>query len=182
MFLAMMTPQAIARSPSAAPEQVISGNAIVTDADTITIGGRTIRLLGLDAPETRQICIDNRGEPWQCGIAAKEAMESIIGTRQVACTVTSMDLYKRYLAWCRAEETPLNATIVARGWALAYRKYGTELVPHEDTARQSMAGLWSGAFIAPWDWRGRNDKTTIHGAYAVPIDSQDILVRRKTKK
>ena len=30
-------------------------------------------------------------------------------------------------------------------------------------ARDAKAGLWQGAFIAPWDWRVRNKRTTILG-------------------
>jgi hypothetical protein len=39
-----------------------------------------------------------------------------------------------------------------------------------------MRGLWSGAFIAPWDWRHRDKETVIHGATSVPISPQTILL------
>ena len=41
--------------------QTLTGTATITDADTIVIGGETIRLQGIDAPETDQVCLDNRG-------------------------------------------------------------------------------------------------------------------------
>jgi hypothetical protein len=47
----------------------------------------------------------------------------------------------------------------------------------ETAAREARAGLWSGAFIAPWDWRSRNKSTEILGAVSVPIDAQKVLLR-----
>ena len=43
-------------------------------------------------------------------------------------------------------------------------------------AREARAGLWSGAFIAPWDWRHRNKATIILGAASVPVNAQTILL------
>ena len=34
----------------------------------------------------------------------------------------------------------------------------------------------AGAFIAPWDWRHRNTKTVILGAFSVPIAAQAMLL------
>jgi hypothetical protein len=41
-------------------------------------------------------------------------------------------------------------------------------VADEDYAREHQVGLWTGAFIAPWDWRHRGTQTIILGAYRVP--------------
>ena len=35
----------------------------------------------------------------------------------------------------------------------------------EKAAREAKAGMWQGAFIAPWDWRIRNKKTVILGLH-----------------
>src|SRR5262249_6768093 len=39
----------------------IIGGARVIDGDTIAIGSRAIRLHGIDAPETDQMCLDSHG-------------------------------------------------------------------------------------------------------------------------
>ena len=66
--------------------------------------------------------------------------------------------------------------MVAGGWALAFRRYSDIYVGQEKAARASQAGMWSGAFIAPWDWRGRSPQTKILGASSVPINAQQHLL------
>jgi hypothetical protein len=68
--------------------------------------------------------------------------------------------------------------MVREGWALAYVKYSSAYVSVEEQARTRQSGLWQGAFIAPWDWRHRNNKTVILGAFSVPINAQSILLPR----
>ena len=62
------------------------------------------------------------------------------------------------------------------GWALAFVRYSKTYVADEAAAREARRGIWSGAFIAPWDWRHRNPKTVVLGAVAVPITAQAELL------
>jgi endonuclease YncB( thermonuclease family) len=50
----------------------LTGVAHIVDGDTITINGTRIRLEGIDAPETDQICLDGKGKQWTCGISARD--------------------------------------------------------------------------------------------------------------
>jgi hypothetical protein len=49
-------------------------------------------------------------------------------------------------------------------------------VADEDFAREQKRGLWSGAFIAPWEWRHRSTETVVLGAVSVPVDAQSRLL------
>ena len=52
--------------PAYAADPII-GQATVVDGDTIGIRGQRIRLSGMDAFETRQICQDAGGIAYRCG-------------------------------------------------------------------------------------------------------------------
>ena len=84
--------------------------------------------------------------------------------------------YQRSLATCSLTAENLNAWMVQQGWALAYVRYSSTYRQAEDDARTNRRGLWQGAFIAPWDWRHKNNKTVILGAFSVPLNAQAILL------
>jgi hypothetical protein len=71
----------------------------------------------------------------------------------------------------------LNARMVRESFALAFVKYSIAYVAEEADARKAQRGLWSGAFIAPWDWRHRDKATMILGPLSVPIDAQKQLLQ-----
>ena len=89
---------------------------------------------------------------------------------------TALMLIRRTLATCNLAGEDLNGWMVQQGWALAYVKYSSAYRQVEEDARMNQRGLWQGAFIAPWDWRHRNNKTVILGAFSVPIDAQAMLL------
>jgi endonuclease YncB( thermonuclease family) len=154
---------------------VISGVPRIVDGDTLKVATVKIRLEGIDAPESDQLCLDQRSAKWSCGIAARNNLADHIGNRSIDCTPTGSDKYGRTLAVCRLAGEDLNAWLVRQGWALAFTKYSKIYVADEEQARGVQRGLWSGAFIAPWDWRHRNCKTEVLGALKVPINAQAIL-------
>ena len=56
------------------------------------------------------------------------------------------------------------------------RAFSHDYDADEDAAREAKAGMWQGAFIAPWDWRVRNKKTTILGATKPPANAHAVLL------
>jgi endonuclease YncB( thermonuclease family) len=155
---------------------VISGIPRVVDGDTIVVGSTTIRLESIDAPESDQVCLDAKLNRWTCGIEARDRLVAHIGNRPLDCAPSGSDVYGRTLAVCAVAGEDLNAWMVRQGWALAFIRYSKVYVPDEEGARASKLGLWSGAFIAPWDWRHRNSQTIVLGATAVPITARSELL------
>ena len=51
----------------------ISGAALISDGDTITISGMKVRLNGIDTPERNQTC-KKANVTWKCGYEATETL------------------------------------------------------------------------------------------------------------
>jgi len=130
----------------------IAGQARVVDGDTLEIGAVKVRLYGIDAPEAKQTC-QRDGLDWLCGAAAAKHLRDLIGGADVSCEGDETDRYGRTIAVCQTSTLELNAAMVQAGMALAFRRYSSKYVEDEDGARVKKLGLWSGTFIAPWDWR-----------------------------
>lgn len=126
----------------------LEGRARIVDGDTLALGGRTIRLAGMDAPELGQSCGPEAAR-YRCGERAREELRGLAAGREVACRVTGRDRYRRALATCAVEGRDLGAALVRRGWAVGYRGYASE----EREARREAAGLWAGPFERPAAWR-----------------------------
>lgn len=68
----------------------VAGTASVIDGDTIEVHGQRIRLHGIDAPESRQLC-RQEGNPWQCGKVAANALATKIARRPMTCEEFVLD-------------------------------------------------------------------------------------------
>jgi endonuclease YncB( thermonuclease family) len=130
-----------------------AGQASVIDGDTIEIAVTRFRLHGIDAPESGQMCQDARGRDYRCGQKSAFALADWIGRTTVSCKPRDTDRYGRVVAVCRVRGKDMNQWMVQQGWAVAYRDYSQDYVPDELTARRVRAGIWSGTFVLPSDWR-----------------------------
>ena len=130
----------------------IVGRASVIDGDTIEIRGQRIRLFGIDAPESSQLCTLNDNQ-YRCGQQAALALADKIGERTVRCTEKDTDRYQRVVAVCRVGDQDLGGWLVEEGWAVAFRKYSLDYIADEAEARKAQRGIWRGDFEPPWEWR-----------------------------
>jgi endonuclease YncB( thermonuclease family) len=158
------------------------GVPVIVDGDTLAIGATKVRLQGIDAPEIDQVCLNANSARWTCGIDARDQLISHIAGRVISCVSSGSDVYLRTLGTCSLGGENLNEWMVQQGWALAYVQYSSAYVRAEEVARTKQRGLWQGAFIAPWDWRHRNNQTVILGAVSVPLDAQKILLAPSNTK
>ena len=130
--------------------QVSAGeNVYVVDGDSFEIDGKRIRLLGIDSPEYKQYCYDNKHQKYDCGIKAKEYMEKLVFSHRVECKEESTDIYNRSLSVCFADGKNLNEEMVKAGWALTYRSEGDKYASLEQEAKAHKRGVWQGRFMRP---------------------------------
>jgi endonuclease YncB( thermonuclease family) len=140
--------------------QTITGQASVIDGDTIEINRTRIRLHGIDAPESGQICKTAERKEYLCGQQAAFALSDKIKGRVVECRKKDLDRYSRIVAVCLVSGEDVNGWMVAQGWAAAYRQYSMDYVGQEARAKNLRLGIWQGEFEAPWDWRRNHRRPT----------------------
>ena len=129
-----------------------TGNAHVVDGDTLKMDGTRLRLLAMDAFETRQTC-ERGGTTYGCGVEATNTMVSMTQDQQVSCSGRKHDRYRRPLVHCHAGGRDLGREMVRQGWAVA--EYGRQYRRDEQDARLARAGAWAGTFERPKLWRQR---------------------------
>jgi endonuclease YncB( thermonuclease family) len=172
-FLAVLTECLLFKTALSAD---LTGIPRVVDGDTLVVNGIKIRLEGVDAPESDQLCLDEYAQRWTCGITARDRLERKIGSNPISCSAIGEDKYKRTLAICRLGSEDLNRWLVREGLALSFVRYSHAYDGDEIFARENRLGLWSGAFVAPWDWRHRNGRTIVLGAQSVPLSARPELL------
>ena len=162
--------------PASAVAADITGTAKVREGDTVVIGNTRIRLGGIDAPNVDQLCLNNAGERWTCGVAARDELIKHADNKVWTCHTRQTDRRGRQVARCEVDGEDIQKWMVKSGWALSYVRFSHDYDADEKAAREAKAGMWQGAFIAPWDWRVRNKKTTILGAAKAPPNANAILL------
>ena len=147
------TPAKPKAESASAKGSTVTGTASVIDAETLDIHGERIRLVGVDAPESKQNCRSPEGALVRCGQTAANALDQWINRNPVSCAIEGKDRYERLLGQCSVRGQSVQEWLVTNGHALAYRSYSKQYVSAEEKARAAKAGVWAGDFIEPWDWR-----------------------------
>lgn len=130
-----------------------AGRITVKDGDTFDVGGVTVRLFGIDAPEAGQTCTDAGGNLWDCGAWVTDQVRARYDGTHVTCETLDFDRYGRTVARCHAGDQDIARALVLAGLAVAYRDYSWDYDLDEKAAQITGAGLWSGSFQTPADWR-----------------------------
>ena len=124
----------------------------IVDGDTFWIDngsekGEKIRLIGVDAPESRKT---GRKEIGYFGKEAKKYVASLLSGKKVKLEFDAghYDLYHRTLAYVYLEDgTFLNAELVKQGYAMVMTippnvKFAELFVKLQQEARENNRGLW----------------------------------------
>lgn len=131
----------------------LEGPAQVIDGDTVAIGADHIRLVGIDAPEKGQTCLDGEGRVYACGASAARALADLAGSASLTCRRQGTDDFKRALATCFVGGDDIQAAMVRQGWAVAFIRYSDAYTREEAEARTARRGLWAGSFVPPSEFR-----------------------------
>ncbi|MCK1350582.1 thermonuclease family protein [Bradyrhizobium sp. CW7] len=131
-----------------------AGQASVIDGDTLEIHGARIRLWGIDAPESSQLCRGEDSLQYRCGAQAANDLEGFIARRSVNCVPVSLDPYDRTVATCSVANRDLAEWLVRNGLALDWPQYSKGRYREAQRAAEHTGqGLWKGRYVEPWLYR-----------------------------
>jgi endonuclease YncB( thermonuclease family) len=145
----------------------------VTDGDTLILDGVPYRLDGIEAPQTDQTCLDDKGATWTCGIEARDRLRDYVRKGDVRCTDRGPDSFyrKRRVGDCSVvgEAISINQWMVQQGWALNLdRSAKGRFKADRDNAATNRMGLWKGCFVSPEALRRFSITTTVLLGAACP--------------
>ena len=150
----------------------------VSDGDGFVAAGLRIRLLGMDAPEIEQLCLDEEGREWPCGEKARWRLYELLAGREIEVRIHDVDRYGRLLATCRVGGRDVGETMVREGLAVCYRSDRYEAAERE--ALRNRRGLWRGAHQTPESWRRcRKNGDREEDAPAEPATSTTKTARKR---
>jgi endonuclease YncB( thermonuclease family) len=130
------------------------GQVSIIDGDTLEIHGTRIRLWGIDAPESTQLCRGSDSLQYRCGAQAANNLAGFIAQRPVSCTPISLDRYGRTVATCSVGGTDIGDWLVRSGLALDWPQYSKgKYDGAQRDAEHAGRGIWAGSYVEPWVYR-----------------------------
>jgi endonuclease YncB( thermonuclease family) len=138
----------------AAAADDLTGQVSIVDGDTLEIHGTRIRLWGVDAPESSQLCRGEDSLQYRCGAQAANDLYDFIAKRPVNCLPISLDRYGRTVATCSVGGSDIGDWLVRNGLALDWPEYSEgKYGPAQHDAEQAGRGIWKGSYVEPWLYR-----------------------------
>jgi endonuclease YncB( thermonuclease family) len=132
----------------------LSGQASIIDGDTLEIHETRIRLWGVDAPESSQLCRGDDSNQYRCGAKAANELDAFIAQRSVDCSPISLDQYRRTVAVCSIDGVDIAEWLVRNGLALDWPLYSKgKYDKAQSEADHAGRGIWAGSYVAPWLFR-----------------------------
>ncbi len=165
------------RNPSDQPDGLLGpamANAI--DGETLFINGIEVQLIGIDAMEPDQVCLDKGGTDYPCGRAATRHLQDLVADRAIVCLPLFAVSKSRIVASCNLlpegavppknsdeylaadRRTSLSGRMVRDGHALIVGIGRNYILQEERDAQRDRVGIWSGSFEPPWIYRARRNR------------------------
>lgn len=137
------------------PNFKIAGKATAIEGDFLMVDGKTVRLMGVDAPDPGQRCKNKYGSEYDCFAIATAVLRNLVENDDVECVIADKDRNSQNQGECKVRGVDLGAAMVARGWAFAYRSLTPAYASAEAYAQTNRFGMWAGKVEKPWAWRSR---------------------------
>lgn len=127
------------------------------DGTTLLRNGKRLRIDAIEGPRAADICVDDQGLRWACGLQARAALHNVLAGAVLTCMprlalgdgdMTVSCLVKPSSPGGVARD--MATELVVRGWARPLATTDIGLGSALDRARAAKAGLWRGNWaLAP---------------------------------
>lgn len=188
LFISIALPFFIVQSVGASENLYKVTKVIDGDTINVIVDGKTetVRLLGIDTPET----VDPR-KPVQCfGKAASDKLKNFVQGKSVILvddsTQGNRDKYKRLLRYVYlpdSKRTFVNGEMVKQGYAYSYKEYPTKNLTKfnnfEKNAREKNLGLWGACPISPAKTVKKTITPVKDNSYKAPV-KENVVPAQKT--
>lgn len=130
-----------------APFLSVSGTALLN-------GQQILKLDGVEGPGAGELCFDEAGARWACGLQARAALHNLLAGKELACQPRRALESSQISAQC-AIRTPGAASwadqdlayiLVKLGWARPVGQLASRLLAEMEEARHEKRGLWRGGW------------------------------------
>jgi endonuclease YncB( thermonuclease family) len=148
-------PPTIIASLSDFSGNTVEGRAVAITGDTIRVGGTTVHLAGIEAPERDQHCVRPGNRRWRCGEAATDALSRSVRGASVRCEIRGSDSAGGALGTCYAHGKDVAARLVREGHVFSSGGWFASYGSLERQARAHKAGLWRGEAERPSEYRAK---------------------------
>jgi endonuclease YncB( thermonuclease family) len=111
----------------------------VIDGETLRIGDDIIRLAGIVAPARDTLCRSRSGSDVDCGVAAANALATLVRIGPVDCAIHGRDARGRPIGDCQSAGVSISEALVRAGWA---RAQTANLKATEAAAKAANLGVW----------------------------------------
>src|SRR6202171_3727137 len=112
MFMKFLFALFVFLLPALAEAADVTGVPKISEGDQIHIGNSKIRLGGIDAPSVDQLCLNNTGERWTCGVAARDELTKHAGNKSWTCHTQRTDRRGRQVARCEVDGEDIQKWLV----------------------------------------------------------------------
>src|SRR3982074_1952708 len=120
MFMKFLLAIVVLLLPAMAEAADITGIAKVREGDHVQIGSNRIRLGGIDAPSVDQLCLNNAGERWTCGAAARDELIKHADNKTWTCHPRQVvDRRGRTVARCEVDGEDIQKWMGRNGGAVS---------------------------------------------------------------
>jgi endonuclease YncB( thermonuclease family) len=132
----------------------LKGRGYAVGPDTLRVGGTSVKLAGIEAPESEQRC-GRGGNKWRCGAVAETVLSRLVNGRTVSCALSGTDAAGRALGQCSVGQKDVGAELVRQGYVFADGTFLGRYTGEEYEARAAKAGLWAGDVERPAAYRAK---------------------------